>query len=71
MKDGCAQMNPTKAAVLTVLVLVNVAFVLGWIRAARRQGLRERPTLGDFAIGVLTVKVAPKVVSRMVSWWRR
>jgi hypothetical protein len=23
------------------------------------------------AIGVLTVKVVPKVVSRMVSWWRR
>jgi uncharacterized membrane protein YfcA len=47
-------MNLTKAAVLTVLVLVNVAFVLGWVRAARRLGLRERPTLGDFAIGVLT-----------------
>src|SRR5438874_47295 len=47
-------MNTTKTAVLTVLVLVNVAFVLGWIRAARRHGLRERPTLGDVAIGVVT-----------------
>src|SRR5437667_158272 len=47
-------MNATKTAVLTVLVLVNVAFVLGWIRAARRHGLRERPTLGDVAIGVVT-----------------
>ena len=47
-------MNATKTAVLTVLVLVNIAFVLGWIRAARRQGLRERPTLGDVAIGVVT-----------------
>src|SRR5207249_10901893 len=47
-------MNTTKTAVLTVLVLVNVAFVLGWTRAARRHGLRERPTLGDVAIGVVT-----------------
>ncbi|TLY89373.1 MAG: permease, partial [Gammaproteobacteria bacterium] len=47
-------MNTTKTAVLTVLVLVNIAFVLGWIRAARRHGLRERPTLGDVAIGVVT-----------------
>jgi uncharacterized membrane protein YfcA len=47
-------MNTTKTAVLTVLVLVNVAFVLGWIRAARRHRLRERPTLGDVAIGVVT-----------------
>src|SRR5204863_2709802 len=53
MRDG-AGMNTTKTAVLTVLVLVNVAFVLGWIRAARRHGLRERPTLGDVAIGVVT-----------------
>lgn len=47
-------MNPTKAAVLTALVLVNIAFVLGWIWAVRRYRLRERPTLGDLAIGVLT-----------------
>ena len=53
MRDG-AGMNTTKTAVLTVLVLVNVAFVLGWIRAARRHGLRERPSLGDVAIGVVT-----------------
>src|SRR5437867_12115010 len=47
-------MKTTKTAVLTVLVLVNIALVVGWIRAARRHGLRERPTLGDIAIGVVT-----------------
>lgn len=47
-------MNVTKTAVLTALVLVNIAFVLGWIWAVRRYRLRERPTLGDLAIGVLT-----------------
>ena len=47
-------MNLTKTAVLTALVLVNIAFVLGWIWAVRRYRLRERPTLGDLAIGVLT-----------------
>ena len=47
-------MNATKTAVLTALVLVNIAFVLGWIWAVRRYRLREQPTLGDLAIGVLT-----------------
>jgi uncharacterized membrane protein YfcA len=47
-------MNSTKAALLTVLVLGNIAFVIGWIWAARRQRLRERPTPGDIAIGFVT-----------------
>ena len=47
-------MNATKAAVLTALVGVNIAFIIGWIWAVRRYRLRERPTLGDLAIGVVT-----------------
>lgn len=43
-----------KTALLTALVLVNVAFVFGWIWAAKRHRLRERPTLGDLGIGALT-----------------
>src|SRR5580700_1088647 len=47
-------MNPTKAALLILLVLGNIAFVIGWIWAAKRQRLRERPTPGDIAIGFVT-----------------
>lgn len=47
-------MNLTKAALLTLLVLGNIAFVIGWIWAAKRQRLRERPTPGDIAIGFVT-----------------
>lgn len=47
-------MNSTKAALLILLVLGNIAFVIGWIWAAKRQRLRERPTLGDIAIGFVT-----------------
>ena len=43
-----------KAALLSVLVAVNVAFVFGWLWAARRYQLRERPRLADIAIGVVT-----------------
>ncbi len=46
-------MNLTRA-VLTVLVLVNVAFVVGWLAAMRRHALRGRPQLADVAIGALT-----------------
>ena len=47
-------MNATKVGLLTVLVLVNIAFVIGWIWAARRYRLRERPGPADIAIGVVT-----------------
>src|ERR1700686_3779467 len=47
-------MNATKVGVLTVLVLVNIAFVIGWVWAARRYRLRERPGLADIAIGIVT-----------------
>jgi uncharacterized membrane protein YfcA len=47
-------MNATKVGLLTVLVLVNIAFVIGWVWAARRHRLSERPGLADIAIGVVT-----------------
>lgn len=47
-------MNATKAGLLIVLVLVNIAFALGWIWSVRRYRLTGRPTLGDIAIGCLT-----------------
>jgi len=47
-------MNATKVGLLTVLVLVDIAFVIGWVWAARRYRLRERPGLADIAIGVVT-----------------
>jgi uncharacterized membrane protein YfcA len=47
-------MNATKVGLLTVLVLVNIAFVIGWIWAVRRHRLRERPGLADIAIGFVT-----------------
>ena len=46
-------MDLTKA-VVAALVLVNVAFVFGWLAAMRRHGLRGRPQLPDVAIGALT-----------------
>jgi uncharacterized membrane protein YfcA len=47
-------MNATKVGLLTVLVLVNIAFVIGWVWAARRYRLRERPGFADIAIGLVT-----------------
>src|SRR6267378_4422932 len=47
-------MNATRVGLLTVLVLVNIAFIIGWVWAARRYRLRERPGPADIAIGVVT-----------------
>jgi len=41
-------------AVLMALILVNVAFAVGWVAAVRRHGLRGRPQAADAAIGALT-----------------
>jgi uncharacterized membrane protein YfcA len=46
--------NAAKVGLLVALIVVNVAFVLGWVWAARRGGNRERPTPGDIAIGLVT-----------------
>jgi uncharacterized membrane protein YfcA len=43
-----------KTALLGVLVLVNVAFVVGWIRAARRYRLSGWPAPADILIGFFT-----------------
>jgi uncharacterized membrane protein YfcA len=47
-------MSSAKAGLLLALVLVNIAFVIGWIWAARRHRLRGRPDLPNIAIGCLT-----------------
>jgi uncharacterized membrane protein YfcA len=47
-------MNATKAGLLAMLALINIAFVIGWIWAARRRRLRELPTLSDVLIGLVT-----------------
>jgi len=47
-------MSVMKAGVLTALVLVNIAFIIGWIWAVRRYRLRGRPDLPGIAIGSFT-----------------
>jgi uncharacterized membrane protein YfcA len=44
-------MNAAKLALLAALVVINVAFVLAWVRDARRRSVRPAPTAGDIAIG--------------------
>jgi uncharacterized membrane protein YfcA len=43
-----------KRWLLAGVFAVNVAFVIGWVRAVRRHRLQGRPNLGDFAIGTCT-----------------
>jgi len=47
-------MNASKAGLLLALLIAHGAFVFGWLRAARRDRLRERPTAGDSLIGLVT-----------------
>ena len=47
-------MNVAKIGLLATLVAVNVAFVLAWVRDARRRTVRPRPTWSDIAIGFVT-----------------
>jgi uncharacterized membrane protein YfcA len=46
--------SPAKLGLLAALAVVNVAFVLAWVRDARRRTVRPAPTVGDIAIGFLT-----------------
>ncbi len=39
---------------LTALVLINLAFLVGWVRARRTHPLRDKPTASDVAIGFVT-----------------
>ena len=47
-------MSVAKLGLLAALVVVNVAFVLAWVRDARRRAERPRPKLSDIAIGFVT-----------------
>lgn len=47
-------MNVPKLILFSALGLVNVAFVLAWIRAARRSPARESATAVDILIGFVT-----------------
>jgi uncharacterized membrane protein YfcA len=47
-------MSVPKLALLATLVVVNVAFVLAWVRDARARSARPAPTLSDIAIGFVT-----------------
>jgi uncharacterized membrane protein YfcA len=39
---------------LAALVLVNIAFLIGWLRAVRTHPARDRPVRGDVLIGFVT-----------------
>jgi uncharacterized membrane protein YfcA len=47
-------MLTARGILYAVLVLVNVAAIIGWIATARRCRLSERPSLSDCAIGCVT-----------------
>lgn len=47
-------MNASKAGLLIALLIAHATFVFGWLRAARRDHLRERPSVGDTLIGLVT-----------------
>jgi len=47
-------MSAEKAGLLIALVLINIAFVFGWMRAVKRYHLTGRPTVGDLTIGLVT-----------------
>jgi uncharacterized membrane protein YfcA len=46
--------NASKLGLLIALLIAHGAFVFGWLRAARRDHLRERPSVGDTLIGLVT-----------------
>jgi uncharacterized membrane protein YfcA len=43
-----------KAGLWIALLIAHGAFLVGWLRTARRDRLRERPSVGDTLIGLLT-----------------
>ena len=47
-------MNLASISIVVALVLLNIAFVAGWIWSARRHRLRGLPGPGDIAIGCIT-----------------
>ena len=49
-----AAMGWPAIGLLTALVLINIAFLVGWLRARRTHPLRDKPTAGDVLIGFVT-----------------
>ena len=47
-------MSPAKIVLFAALGAVSAAFAVQWLRLARDPARRERPTLSDFGIGLLT-----------------
>ena len=47
-------MSPAKIALFTALGVFTAIFAVQWLRLARDPGRRERPTLADLGIGLLT-----------------
>ena len=47
-------MNGAEIGLVVTLIVINIAFVIGWIWAVRRHRLQGRPDLGDMAIGCFT-----------------
>jgi len=47
-------MSLPKIGLLAALAIVNVAFFIGWVRAARTHPHRDKPTWGDALIGFVT-----------------
>ena len=47
-------MSPTKLGLFAALLVVNVAFVMAWVRDARRRTVRPAPRTADIAIGFVT-----------------
>jgi len=49
-----ATMSWPTAGFLAVLVIINIAFLAGWLRARQTHPLRDKPTAGDTVIGFVT-----------------
>ncbi len=49
-----SNMSWPTVGLLAALVLINLAFLVGWIGARRTHPLRDKPTVGDVAIGFVT-----------------
>lgn len=47
-------MSPAKLGLLAALLVVNVAFVLAWVRDFRSRAVRPAPGAADIAIGLVT-----------------
>jgi uncharacterized membrane protein YfcA len=51
---GLVSLGWPTLGLLIALVMINIAFLIGWIRARKTHPLRDRPTPGDVLIGLIT-----------------